>query len=242
MKRARPQAGVTLVELMVALTIGLFIALALGAIFMNAKSTFLAQDKLANLNDSERLGISVLTAGVQLAGYFPDPQVRQAADALPAEGTPQSTVQFKAGQAVVGLSGASGASDTLAIRFVSASGDGLLNCQGSVNTSGANQLVTNVFSISPNNELQCAVNGNDPVPLVGNVTAMSVLYGTDSGAGGNIDKYLTATEVTAGALWGRVKSVQVRLTFATQFNAKQVGPGASTTTMWVQNIGVMGAL
>jgi type IV pilus assembly protein PilW len=236
------QAGVTLVELMVALTIGLFIALALGAIFVNAKSAFQAQDKLASLHDSERLGISVLTAGVQLAGYFPDPEVRLVADALPVQGTPQSTVQFAAGQGVAGISGSGGASDTLAVRFVSASGDGLLNCQGSVNTSGSNQLVTNVFSISAANELQCAVNDNAPVPLVTNVSAMTVLYGTDSAASGNIDKYLSASAVSAASLWGRVRSVQVRLTFASQFDASRVGPGASTAVTWVQNIGVMGAL
>ncbi len=243
MKSARQrQAGVTLVEMMVAMAIGLFIALALSAIFINAKSTFVAQDKLASLHDSERLGISVLTAGVQLAGYFPDPAVRTSADALPAAGNPQSTVQFAAGQGVAGKSGAGGASDTLAVRFVSASGDGLLNCQGSINTSGSDQLVTNVFSISANNELQCAVNGNDPVPLVNNVSSMTVMYGTDSTASGNIDKYLTASAVTAGSLWGQVKSLQVRLTFASQFNASQTGTAASTATTWVQNIGVMGAL
>lgn len=236
------QAGLTLVELMVALTIGLFIALALGAIFVNAKSTFVAQDRLASLHDNERLAVAVLTAGVQLAGYFPDPAARTAAEALPAAGTAQSTVQFVDGQGMAGKSGTGGASDTLAVRFVSASGDGLLNCQGSVNTSGSNQLVTNLYSISANNELQCAVNGNAPVPLVSNVSAMAVLYGTDSTASGNIDKYLPASAVTTGALWGRVKSLQVTLTFASQFNGSGTGAGASTATTWVQNIGVMGAL
>ena len=240
--RASRQAGVTLVEMMIALTIGLFIAVALGSIFLNAKSAFLAQDALANLHENERLGISILTTEVQLAGYYPDPGMRNAAEALPAQGNIQTAVQFGAGQAVAGASGAGGASDTLGVRFVSASGDGLMNCQGSVNTGGSNLLVSNVFTINANKQLQCAVNGNDPVVLVNNVSAMTVLYGTDSSASGNVDKYLPASDVTAAGLWSRVKSVQVRLTFATQFNAAQVGTSAAGTTVWVQNIGVMGTL
>jgi type IV pilus assembly protein PilW len=168
--------------------------------------------------------------------------MRTAAEALPAQGGAQAAVQFAAGQGVAGTSGASGASDTLGVRFVSASGDGLMNCQGSVNTGGSNLLVTNVFTINASKQLQCAVNGNDPVVLVNNVAAMTVLYGTDSSASGNIDKYLSAADVTTDGLWSQVKSVQVRLTYATQFNATQVGPSAAGTTVWVQNIGVMGAL
>ncbi len=236
------QAGVTLVEMMIALTIGLFVALALGAIFVNAKSAFLAQDALANLHENERLGISVLTNEIQLAGYYPDPGNRNAPDALPADNNPQAVVTFAAGQGVSGASGASGASDTLAVRFVTASGDGLMNCQGSVNASGSNQLVTNVFSINASRQLQCAVNGNEPVALVNNVSSMTVLYGTDGSASGNIDRYLVASEVGSANLWSRVKSVQVRLTFASQFNASQVGPAASGTSTWVQTIGVMGSL
>ena len=240
--RVHSQAGVTLVEMMVALTIGLFIALALGSIFVNAKSAFLAQDALASLHDNERLGISVLTTEVQLAGYYPDPNLRTPAQALPVDNNPQLAVQFAAGQGISGVSGTGGASDTLGIRFVSASGDGLMNCQGSVNTGGANLLVTNVFTISASNQLQCAVNGNAPVTLVGNVSGMTVLYGTDSTASGSIDKYLSAAAVSAAGLWGQVKSVQVRLTFASQFNATQVGAAAAGSATWVQNIGVMGAL
>jgi type IV pilus assembly protein PilW len=240
--RVRHQAGVTLVEMMVALTIGLFVALALGAIFVNAKSAFLAQDALANLHDNERLGISILTTEVQLAGYYPDPSMRMPTDALPVDDNPQSPVQFAAGQGISGATGADGASDALGIRFVSASGDGLMNCQGSVNSGGANLLVTNVFTINAGNQLQCAVNGNAPVALVNNVSGMTVLYGTDSSASGNIDKYLSASAVTAAGLWGQVKSVQVRLTFASQFDATQVGAAATGSATWVQNIGVMGAL
>jgi type IV pilus assembly protein PilW len=235
----RAQAGVTLVEMMIALTIGLFIAVALSAIFVNAKSAFLAQDALSDLHENERLGIAVLTTEVQLAGYYPDPNNRNPPDALPADNNPQMPVQFAAGQSIAG---AEGASDTLAVRFVTASGDGLMNCQGSVNTTGANQLVTNVFSINANRQLQCAVNGNAPVPLVNTVTAMTVLYGTDGSASGNIDRYLVASAVTSKGLWSQVKSVQVRLVFASQFNASQVGAAAAGTSTWVQNIGVMGAL
>jgi type IV pilus assembly protein PilW len=60
---------------------------------------------------------------------------------------------------VVGTSGANGASDTLTARFMTANGDGILNCQGQSNTSGANVVYVNSFAVNVNNELTCAING-----------------------------------------------------------------------------------
>lgn len=237
----RRAPGFSLIELMVAITIGLFVSIALGAIFLNAKSTFLAQDGLASLHDNERLAMSLLTTEVQLAGYFPDPAVNTSTTDLPADATAQSYGQFAAGQGVAGVSVGSGSSDIFAVRFSSASGDGLMNCQGGTNSTGANLVMTSIFSISANNELQCSVNGAAPVSLVSNVRMLSVLYATDTSGSGNVDKYLTASAVTAAALWQNVKLLQITLTFVSPFTANQVGASIPPIT-WVQNIGVMGTL
>ena len=56
MRPARParrhaERGLTLVEMMVAITIGLFISLGLSAVFVNMKRAFNSQDALAQLQD-----------------------------------------------------------------------------------------------------------------------------------------------------------------------------------------------
>ena len=69
----RLASGLTLIEMMVAVTIGLFIALALSSVFLSLKSAFVSQDQLAQLQDNERLALTILTSSVEMAGYFPDP-------------------------------------------------------------------------------------------------------------------------------------------------------------------------
>ncbi len=229
------QTGVSLVEIMVAMIIGLFMLLALSTLFFNFRGTFRDQDQLAQLQDNERLALTMLTNTVQSAGYFPDPLNNVATSVLPLS-TGNAYGDFAAGQAVVGKSGTSGASDTLTTRFMTATGDGILNCQGQSNTSGANVVYVNSFAVSANNELTCAINGGAAMPLVSGVTAFSVLYGTDTANGGNVDQYLTATAVGAGGFWPQVRTARVTVSFANPY-ANQ--PGQPATLSWTQTIALM---
>ena len=228
--RRRTQAGFTLIEIMVAVTIGLFIVLALTGVFINMKSAFTAQDQLSELQDSERLALTVLTTTVESAGYFPDPLASTATGNLPAGGA------FADGQGIVGTTGAAPASDTLTTRYVSASGDGLVDCFGQTNTSGSKATFTNVFSVSANNELMCAANGGTPTALISNVSALSVLYGTDTSASGNADRYLTATAVTNGSWWLQVRTARITIRFLNPFAAQ---PGQPATIDVVQTVNLM---
>ncbi|MEC3764828.1 MULTISPECIES: PilW family protein [Cupriavidus] len=229
------QAGVSLVEVLVAMVIALFMLAALMTVFLNLRGTVRDQERLAALQDSERLVMTMLANTVQSAGYFPDPLNQVAADALPALAD-NAFGDFVAGQAIVGQSGADGASDTLTARFVTASGDGIMNCQGAANTSGASVAYLNTFAVNAANELTCAVNGGAPVPLAGGISALRVRYGTDTGNGGNVDTYLSASAVSAGALWGQVRSARVTLTFANPFAGQ---PGQPATLGWTQTISLM---
>ena len=63
--------GFTLVELLVSLLIGLFLLGGLLTLVQNNKRTFTTQNSLAQLQDGERLAMSVMTDVIQTAGYFP---------------------------------------------------------------------------------------------------------------------------------------------------------------------------
>jgi type IV pilus assembly protein PilW len=237
------QQGLSLVELMVAITIALFIVLGLSLVYVNMKSAFNSQDQMAQIQDAERLAVTMLTTTVQSAAYFPNPVANTRAVALPASATANTDgTTFAAGQGITGT-GAQGSSGshTLDVRFVTANGDGLMNCQGQTNTSGSNQISINSFSVDANNELQCAVNGGTPVVLVNNVAKMTVLYGVDVNADGFADSYLDATTISAGNLWASVRSAQVTLTFVNPL-ASQTGGSATLPTPWVQTIALQNML
>ena len=69
MTRRSRQAGFTLVELMVALTIGLFVVAVMGTIYLGSKSTFLSQDSMARLQENGRFAIDTIGADLRMAGF-----------------------------------------------------------------------------------------------------------------------------------------------------------------------------
>jgi type IV pilus assembly protein PilW len=220
---AQRQLGFTMIELMVALLIGLFLMGGLMTLLQNNRKAFSSQSALAQLQDSERLAMSMMTGVIQQAGYFTDPTINSPSTALPAaaafaSGAGPAGLAFAAGQ---GLTGATVAgSDVISARYTTGSGDGILNCSGRFNpaTSGANATYTNQFGVAQNAQnvwqLGCLREDGTFYPLVNNVTNMVVLYGVNtSGAGNNVDTYMTAAQVTAATAWNNVISASVQLTF-----------------------------
>ncbi len=62
--------GFSLVELMVAMTIGLFILVAISTVLVNSKKNYTTQDSLARLQENGRFAIQFLTHDIRMAGYF----------------------------------------------------------------------------------------------------------------------------------------------------------------------------
>jgi type IV pilus assembly protein PilW len=235
----RRQHGFTMVELMVALLIGLFLMGGLVGLVQSNKRAFTSQNLLSQLQDSERLALTMMNDVIDQAGYFPDPTLNTAASALPASGS------FALGQPITGTYSATAPGDTISVRYTTANGDGILNCTGGSNTSGANASYVNTFSVVVTagvSQLVCTLNGT-AYPLVNNVTDLSVLYGVNtSGSGNNVDTYMTAAQVTAATAWSKVISARVTLTFTNPLvNAPgQPAAGAQPATFQItRNIDLM---
>jgi type IV pilus assembly protein PilW len=234
----RRQAGLGLVEMLVAIVIGLFILAGLVSVFVNMKQAFVEQDQLAQLQDSERLVLTILTTTVQTAAYYPDPLTSTVAADLPA--ATGSYWTFAAGQGIVGQTGTAPASDTITSRYMTATGSSIMDCLGNVNTSGANLLVMNTFSVNAANQLQCSNDGGTTQTiLVSGVTSMTVLYGTDTTNSGSTTQYLNAAAVTAGAYWGQVRTVQVTVSLVNPFAAQT---GQPPSISWTHTISLMNRL
>jgi len=67
---ARSSTGFSLVELMVALTIGLIILAATGMLFVSSKKGYSTQDSLAHLQENGRFAIQFIVKDLRLAGYY----------------------------------------------------------------------------------------------------------------------------------------------------------------------------
>jgi type IV pilus assembly protein PilW len=238
-RRRHPQAGVSLVEMMVAVTIGLFIALALAVVFVNLKGAFTAQDGLAQLQDNERMALGVLTGSVEQAGYFPNPLTDTACGDLPAS-TLANAATLQQCQAVMGTTGVAPASDTLVTRYAAASGSALVNCLGASNTSGATlPPMTNLFTVDANNELVCSTDGGQTyTPLVAGVSGLSILYGVDSTGSGSVTTYACAAAVSAASWWLKVRTARITVTFLNPY-AGQLG--SAPPIRWVHTVKLMNA-
>jgi type IV pilus assembly protein PilW len=194
---------------MVALLIGLFLLGALLIIVQTNKRVFVNQNQLAQLQDGERMALTVVSDVMQSAGYFPDPTTNTLAMTL------TQSLPFAVGQSVYGVSSGTPAGDQLYVRYMTTGGDGILNCSGQSNPiGGPNTLYVNMFQVL-NGQLVCTMNGTQ-YNLVSGVTNMTIQYGVKANAvapGNNVDTYMTAAQVDAAGLWDNVIAALVQVTF-----------------------------
>ena len=237
------QAGFSLVELVVAILIALFLIGGVMVVEQGVHRAYGNQSGIGQLQDEERFAMSMLTTVISSAGYYPNPTTTSTTTAFPATGAP---LNMQTNQAIYGPpSGASAPTDAIYVRYMTSSGDGITFCDGTTNTSGGPlTYTTNIYVL--NNDLYCRVqpgNGaawNTAVPLISGVTDMVVLYGVSTtGVDTNVDTYETPNSMAlTPAYWQNVGSVMVTLKFQ---NPLYGLPGQQLQTVTFRRvIGVMG--
>jgi type IV pilus assembly protein PilW len=208
----RDARGFSVVELMVAVAISVFL---LAGLFSVLQSTHKASDNerlLAQLQDDQRIAMTLFTNVIESAGYYSNALTSGSLlTALPADAT-----FANAGQVVAGGTNAQG--DTITLRYQADAGDAaVLTCQGTTLTGATPH--TSSFSVDAKGNLQCSIDGNAPVTLISGVKSMQILYGVGSAitlpnSAGSVDSYLTAAGVNAVPVrWSNVYTVRVTLTF-----------------------------
>jgi type IV pilus assembly protein PilW len=231
------QRGLSLIELMVAILIALFLIGGVIVVEQGVNLTYSQQNGLSQLQDEQRFAMSVLTSVIGTAGYFPNPTINNLVTALPATGNFGT-----AGQAIYAPnSNATPPTDSIYVRYMTAAGDGINLCDGSAAT---NSVYTSYLYVAADttgaggNDLYCQLNGAAAaVPLVNGIKDMVILYGVATGSDNNVTEYLTAQEVTTGGYWPDVTSVQVTLTFTNPLGTQ---PGQPATVSFTRVISVMG--
>ncbi|MSQ50455.1 MAG: prepilin-type N-terminal cleavage/methylation domain-containing protein [Betaproteobacteria bacterium] len=223
--RAR-HAGFTLVELMVAMTLGLVIVLVVAQVFLSSKESFNAVEQLSRLQENARYGMSQMARVIRSAGYITDPN------------TSRSTAFPALAPALAGTDGFSGATDEITVRF---QGSGSPTADGTVIDCVGNEIVGGSLSVNryyigtgANNRsaLFCANTGSD-VPVVGaavelvpNVESMQVIFGETTDADTSANYYVPWGNV---ATPDSVVAVRIALLFSSDdFVRSSVDTGTYT--------------
>lgn len=231
------QRGFSLIELMVAILIALFLIAGVVVVEQGVNMSSTQQSGLSQLEDEERFAMSVLTSVIGTAGYYPNPTINTLITAFPQSGS------FAAGQAIYAPNtGAAAPYDSIYVRYMTAAGDGINLCDG---TAATDSTYTSYLYVAPDttnnniSDLYCLLEpgSGNPVPLVSGVTNMQIFYGVATGSDNNVGEYMNATAVTQGSYWPDVTSVKVMLTFTNPLAGQ---PGQQSTITFTRVIGVMG--
>jgi type IV pilus assembly protein PilW len=213
-RRLRPrQAGLTLVEMMVAMTIGLAVVLAAARLLALANGAYAAQLEGAALDDAGRYALDIVGRAVRQAAHADPLQLDLSApvDVLPARlaGLDARSLGSTTSGIDIPLAAVANGSDVLAVRFPGAGGgahgDGsVLNCAGFAVGSGEEGW--NIFYVANNGdgepELRCKYRGAanwSADAVVAGVDSFQVLYGldTDTPRDGAANRYLNADAIRA---------------------------------------------
>lgn len=227
-KRTR-EAGFTMIEMMIAMTLGLLLVVVIGQVFVTSKESFRTTEDLSRLQENARFAASQLSRVVRMAGYMTNPLD------TPAVVFPVATSQ----QAIVGTDGGASVADQVTVRYQGSgagTADGtVLDCQG--NAIRAGEMAVARFYLAPGangaNALFCDNTGTvgpsivaAQVELASDVENIQILYGEDTDLDGTANRYLPAG---AGGVadFDNVVSVRVALLVRSQ---GQVAASVNTNT------------
>ena len=203
-----PARGFTLVEILVALTIGMVLTLVVAQLFLGSRRTYATTDEVSRMQENIRFSYQLLTRTIHMAGFKSSPNTKV-------------DVVFNAATPVlVGVENAAPASDSFTVNYqgnsngTAAAADGsVVDCQGIPVAAGV--MSTNVFTIAPGangaNALWCSTAAGN-LEVVPDVENMQVLYGIDNNTDLVVDTYLRADQI---ADMNNVRSVRVALLFRT---------------------------
>jgi len=209
------ESGLTLIELMISMALGLMVVGAATALLVSAKSGYLAQDDEALLGDSGRYALEAISRAVREAAYenwdaAEAPVLADAVDTPSVTGLDASRL----GGSTAGIDGASpstvNGSDVLAIRFFGSSDGAMMNCAGfsvpppASEANAESSRGWSIFYVAEDAagipQLYCKYQGKtawSSEAMVQGVESFQVLYGLDSDGDGLPNRYVTATQLNA---------------------------------------------
>ncbi len=198
-QKSATQRGFTLIELMIAMTIGLILMVVIGTVFTSSRQAFRVQEDNARIQESGRFALEIIGHSIKQAGYAEIPFA-------------DCKLEF-AGIPINGTNGIAGAADTFTVQYDGVIGD--QDCTGT-GVTAIYSIIQNHFNLDiANAELQCsgriAVPVAPPAPptcanpvtpvipaaptlpgvvLLENIEDLQVLYGVDTTSDQSVNRYV----------------------------------------------------
>lgn len=216
-KRAAIQSGLTLVELMISIVLGMLIVAAAITLMLSSKSSYVGEDDSARLLDTGRYAIESMTRTVRQAGFEDLASVGVPIVALPT--SMPSIVGFDASTyAGAGMGGPPAVSamtgkwsDILQVRFFGSADGATIDCAGAsvgaATTSAAidSERGWSIFFVKQSGngdtELHCgtldATGVFQSIAIAGGVESFQILYGVDEGTDATPGQFYTADQISA---------------------------------------------
>ncbi|MCK5895377.1 MAG: PilW family protein [Cocleimonas sp.] len=229
MKTIKNQHGFSLIEVMVSMIIGLLLSIAITNLYFNSQKASLSRSQYAELEDNGRLALDILTRTIKHTGY-------SSANASPLAGEDRFIIAAVVDTNCGGINNVlndtlfgktadnkavSTNSDSIGVIFV---GDAELNrdCSGeqlpvACYSGGVGSIdstkIYSYFSVSTNTLgnpiLNCTGSrSNQPVEIAEGVENLQVLYGIDSNADNQVNRYVNVDDIIS---WDSVISVQLAI-------------------------------
>lgn len=238
------QQGLTLVELMVALTIGLLIGLVVTQAYVSGVTTQRSQNDMTRLQESARFAFGLLTKEIRNAGYRNT--------YTPGSGALEFCRTSAAGSAVEGANDPAtlnlgesvtatilNKSDSITVRYYgednaagTAADGAVLDCLGNPVRRATLVVETLYVAADPanNNEptLYCSsrttalgpLGAPTVTPMIAGIETLQLLYGDDTDVDGVVNRYIPYSKVAASSTPDNANSVMVSFVVRSQSPVK----------------------
>lgn len=240
-KSMNKQSGLSLIELLIAMVVGLFLLVGITTSYLSSKKSSITRDQISILEDNGRVALEILTETIQHTGYR-SKGLAVLENSFMTKGSPASyscgtgfnsvkdTTLFPT-DTIKNSDASNDVGDTIGITylgdedlFTDCAGEPLPEeCRVGAGVDLNAHQIHNTFFIDGDNNLQCAGSRTDElVPIAENVENIQVLYGinADDDPSNSVERYVNADDVGVDN-WGLVVSVQVAILVRTPLEVKE---------------------
>jgi len=224
----KTQRGLSLIELLIAMLIGLFLLTGIATSYLSSKNSSNKRDELTKLEDNGRLALEVLSQAIEHTGYTPinagilnPPFVTDDAQVVSAACGAGNSVE-NTGIFATRITKDDVAGDAITVMY---NGDNRVftDCTGSElpvscrvappgAAAGSSSVMTRIYNAFylQGTELRCAGSRDANVQVIADgIENIQYLYGLNTTGDDGVDRYVNAANV--GAFWNNVVSVQVAI-------------------------------
>ncbi|MGZ8239917.1 MAG: PilW family protein [Methylobacter sp.] len=164
----RSQKGLTLIELMIAMLLGIFLIGGVLQIFLSSKQTYRMQENLSRLQENGRFTLDFLARDIRMTGYWGCLQ-KAAGDIVGSDNNAVNGDNIDNG------------TDTITLKGAFAATPPNVTCSSSVNTSAAYYTdLSSTVAYRVNSGVLQKITNNQTNDLIEGVENMQILYGADT--------------------------------------------------------------